>query len=198
MASAIGRSAVTQRFSMRLRHSPAGDRLQPAAHVSLCVTDNFIGTILCHPLISNSMSLCEPQRADHCTRCRKPFEQSAVRFMVRQRIVFEVIQNTPIYRGEVVPVCEACITTKERADAIREITCKSCGCSMLTASRWQGTTCSSRCAQRVRRGRQRRLRPMRQRPCAVCGELFTAKRSDARLCSVACKQRAYRLRQQAA
>ena len=48
--SAIGRSAVTQRFSMRLRHSPAGDRLQPAAHVSLCVTDNLIGTILCHHL----------------------------------------------------------------------------------------------------------------------------------------------------
>jgi predicted nucleic acid-binding Zn ribbon protein len=38
-------------------------------------------------------------------------------------------------------------------------------------------------------------RPVPKRPCVICGELFTPKRSDAIYCSDACKQRGYRRKQ---
>jgi len=55
--------------------------------------------------------------------------------------------------------------------------------------------CSQRCINDayMERRRQRHDATL-QKVCAVCGNTFTAKRTDARYCSHACKQSAYRKR----
>jgi hypothetical protein len=136
------------------------------------------------------MDRCDPQKADHCTRCREPFDPAAARFMVSAHVVLEVIDRVAITRGETVPVCSACATPKEQARATREATCVVCGCRMLKRDRSKAI-CSNRCQQRERRARRRALRQQR---CTVCHHYFSPKRDDAMFCSSACRQRAYRLR----
>lgn len=139
------------------------------------------------------MDYCDPQKADHCTRCREPFAPPAVRFMVSAHLVHYVIQSVVIARSETVPVCGACATLKEQSAATRDETCMVCSCRMLMPEgRKRRAICSNRCEQRERRSRRR---SMRWKRCTVCHNDFAPKRrDDALFCTSACRQRACRLR----
>lgn len=142
--------------------------------------------------------MVDPQQADHCTRCRKPFKANAIRFMVQEHVVCEVIQETlAITRTETVPVCKACVTIEEQTRSTSEAICECCGVPMLMSehkrSRLYHVTCSNRCAQRERRQRKYRYRP-HQQTCVVCKMPFHPTRANAEYCSNACRQRAHRLR----
>jgi hypothetical protein len=56
--------------------------------------------------------------------------------------------------------------------------------------------CTPGCAVRRQRQQQKHLRHLTRdgKKCAVCGEEFSAARSDARFCSPPCRQAAYRVR----
>jgi hypothetical protein len=142
---------------------------------------------------------CYPPKGGHCAYCGEPFGGNrTTAFMARASIVVALIglypRQFPIARRGFVPVCDACVTPGEMLAATREITCKGCGLAMRAPERKAGrpdlTTCSDRCAQRVRRLRRRQKR----RTCATCGLQFKTTRSDARFCGAACKQKAFRRR----
>ena len=110
--------------------------------------------------------------------------------MVRENVVWQVNEAAgyALTQWEIAPVCAACVTPAEEADATVERVCEGCGLTMR--SRFRGRTCSARCAMRASRARRRRFRPMNR--CIVCGASFKPKRSESVYCSSACKQRAYR------
>jgi hypothetical protein len=149
------------------------------------------------------MQLAESQLADHCTRCRSRFGRRAVRHMVSVHIVCEVLSGMAVTRNEIAPVCAACVSAAERVALTQKAKCVSCGCTMLSKPprrAWSLSairpTCSSRCAQRMRRQRRRsyRYRPKGSSVCKICKTSFTPKRTDARYCSGRCRQQAYRIR----
>lgn len=141
---------------------------------------------------------CHPQQADHCTRCREPFERTAIRYMVHATVQLYSVGNVGITRGEIVPVCKACTRADERRRLGEERSCIVCGCQMqVLDSKYRSVrtdvlVCSNRCAQRRRRASL--YRPRMKTICASCRKSFEPKRDDAKFCSVACKQRAYRRR----
>jgi hypothetical protein len=158
------------------------------------------------------------KKSGYCTRCGEPFGGNATAYMVRELVVwaFRPMRAEELYsyrnahggdpddptvrleQRETVPVCDACVTEAELADATIDATCGGCG-QRMRLSQWpyphwgvsRCRSCSDRCAQRARR-RQRRaeLRAV----CAVCNETFSPRRADARFCSDACRQKAYRQR----
>jgi hypothetical protein len=128
--------------------------------------------------------------AGHCTRCGDPFGGNhATAFMVREYVVWQVLGGiAALCQYETAPVCEACVTVKEQANATVATTCKGCGLPML-APEWRiKQTCSTRCAQRELRLRLRH----KKRMCATCGLKFETTRTDAKFCSGACRKMAYR------
>lgn len=125
-----------------------------------------------------------------CTRCTGQLNDSAI--IVRER-VYWTASYMPVQFWSVqhVPVCSACASPSEAAQATRSIVCAGCGMMMETPLRWRGRHCSERCEQRVRRLRHAAMAP--QRRCVVCDVRFPG-RADAVFCSAACKQRDYRAR----
>jgi hypothetical protein len=146
--------------------------------------------------------MVNPQQADHCTRCRKLFKASAVRFMVQEHVVCEVLKGMVVARGETVPVCKACVTIEEQTRSTRKAVCECRGVPMLMSEHRRNRffagnihiACSKRCAQRERRKRRSKYRYRPQRTCPTCNVRFQPTRADAEYCSNACRQRAYRLR----
>jgi hypothetical protein len=129
--------------------------------------------------------------AGHCTRCHEPFDANALAFMASERVAWT--GNGGRTRTETVPVCAACVTRKERAEATLARTCKGCGLAMRV--QWQllrrryEFTCSDRCAQRRRRLRRREEK---KRTCVTCGSEFKTTRAHSKCCSGACRQKKYR------
>jgi hypothetical protein len=81
--------------------------------------------------------------------------------------------------------------------------CVTCGRDVylrLTAGRVRdgivrhAIACSEACRKAFYRAQYFRRKGSRERPCEVCGEVFTQTRSDAKTCSPACRQKAYRRR----
>jgi hypothetical protein len=136
----------------------------------------------------------------HCTRCDEPFGDNATAYMVLEHVVWAVgISGIAFTQRETVPVCDACVTEKELANATEDATCAGCGQRMKLSQygrrmklRYRQATCSNRCEQRERRKRDRlSLWSI----CAICKTTFRPKRrGDAKFCSSACRQRAYRSR----
>ena len=130
------------------------------------------------------------KRSGACTRCEQPFGGNRfLAFMVGDEILWTIRGDLALIGWEVVAVCEACVTAKERATATRSVDCKGCGITMLSRLRWRGMTCSTRCAQRWLRQRRR----VKNLICKTCGLRFERSRTDAKFCSNACRQKAHRL-----
>ena len=123
--------------------------------------------------------------------------------MVREKILYRLIDDFPIYSEKKVPVCEICVTDQERERQHYKVTCKGCGrllsfplqrlgrvASLNGGGHRTARTCSNAC---FRRALRKRRRP-KGHVCAVCREEFTSARKDAKFCSSACRQWAYRLR----
>jgi hypothetical protein len=128
--------------------------------------------------------------AGHCTRCHEPFDANATAFMASESVIRP--GNGGLTRLETVPVCAACVTDNEQADATLARRCKGCGLAMrvqrrLLRRRYE-ITCSDRCAQRGRRLRRRE----KKRMCTTCGTEFKTTRAHAECCSGACRQKKYR------
>src|SRR6201990_1423335 len=130
--------------------------------------------------------------AGRCTRCHGPFDGNTTAFMVSESVVWQVTGAGGFTSPVPVPVCAACATDKEQADATLGLTCKGCGLAMR--ARWHllwrrhGLTCSDRCEQRCRRLRRRE----KKRTCATCVLEFKTTRTHAKCCSSACRQKKYR------
>jgi hypothetical protein len=79
--------------------------------------------------------------------------------------------------------------------------CPGCGRNVVveeSAARYrrrQHLICSQRCQYTYHnKQRSERTQKAREKTCEVCGEGFTAKRSDTKTCSSRCRQKAYRKR----
>src|SRR6516165_4869473 len=127
----------------------------------------------------------------------------------------EISDREPIYRvrffgtiwaekfgGRTISACTSC---KERPPKGSEwafrgpwypaLPCCSCDRPVFVDHKPKGLrvlVCSDRCRQAVYNARAYKPRCGTQKPCIICCEQFTPKRSDALYCSRACKQRVYR------
>lgn len=92
------------------------------------------------------------------------------------------------------PVCIGCMRWDERGWR-RQITptCPICAKPGEVVMRWRMRLyCSDACREEARRQRRRRQRSQHRLTCTVCGDEFSATRTDARTCSVRCRVRAHR------
>ena len=56
-----------------------------------------------------------------------PFGDNATAYMVRELVVWTMWGDFPCTQHETVPVCDACATVREAAEATVDATCKGCG-----------------------------------------------------------------------
>ena len=100
------------------------------------------------------------------------------------------------WRYEVATVCTDC---KGHAWYGRTAPCNGCGRPVTNLHdiqrRLKHPFCCEKCrAKAYRISRRAKTAETREKECPVCGETFTAERSDAVTCSSACRQKAYRRR----
>lgn len=133
------------------------------------------------------------RNARGCHRCSRPWRPGEMHYLVRGRVPFGFYGDGSTVVGsmpEVVSICRACLKPSEHVSGAPLI-CPGCAEPMQRTARCSLVrTCSSRCAQRERRARRRRQRPLQT--CTTCSRLFAPTRADAVTCSPACRQRAYR------
>ena len=121
--------------------------------------------------------------------------------------------------GRLLSICDKCFSERERDfrdkvagsnpalfgngfnqylnETWREpLPCEQCGRPVRIPQRYkrERIVCGKACQAVIFNAQSRMRRALGPRPCAVCGQSFTPKRSDSRYCSVACKQSAYRRR----
>ena len=134
------------------------------------------------------------KNAGHCTRCETPFGGNATAYMVREYVVWSILNDDcALCQNETVAVCDACVTERELERATEDAICPGCGQRMKLNPAWPKTTCSNRCEQRDRRKRRRALYAL-PAVCVVCKAEFWPERADAKFCSSAHRQKAYRRR----
>lgn len=141
--------------------------------------------------------------ADTCTRCEQPFASGAIRYMVRETVVYQMLADGSfaIFNTTIVAVCAGCLQPRE-CGPWRDRTCEGCTAPLrqygyewqndLPSSNKSIVACCPRCRLRAARRRRRLSRPLV--PCVHCLRFFQPKRSDARYCHQRCKQAAYRER----
>ena len=100
------------------------------------------------------------------------------------------------YSFHIVTVCTDC---KGHAWYGRTVPCNGCGRPVTNLHdiqrRLKHPFCCEKCrAKAYRISRRAKTAEAREKECPVCGEAFTAERSDAVTCSPACRQKAYRRR----
>jgi predicted nucleic acid-binding Zn ribbon protein len=140
--------------------------------------------------------MAEPffQRANHCTRCGKPFVAGAIVFMVREYVAWSADYTMAVGQLQTVAVCEQCASIAEHALERYERDCSGCGRRMSVTQ--QVSACSDACRQRLIRKKKRGTRP--QRSCEVCSIMFRPTRDDVKFCSDQCRQLADQRRNQMA
>jgi hypothetical protein len=130
-----------------------------------------------------------------CPKCHRELSE--------REPVYQVRRATPPYPG-IVHVCRKCWEERKSFTRYEEPKlCDSCERPVINKTRrygWSIIACSPDCRKRIENARYRAKRSQHpaDRPCVICDEPFTPKRSDALYCSPACKQKAYRQRSQEA
>ena len=103
---------------------------------------------------------------------------------------------------DAVPICEECApdwllelrTMVYSLDVYsHKAPCKTCGREVFFVSSSANFTGTAFCSKTCKSQHQAR-EVSRNRTCEICGEEFTATRSDAKTCSPACRQKAHRRR----
>ena len=126
----------------------------------------------------------------------------------------DLLPGEKVYRTELkwmTVLCEGCAPKYMKRDydpyGLRSYLTEPCDtCSRLVVFEATGRDHYRRhvfCCERCRwtyynTARNERAAQAREKACEVCGESFTATRTDARTCSPACKQKAYRQRKKEA
>jgi hypothetical protein len=137
-------------------------------------------------------------RASHrsgrnCGRCGRAFPRARTVWQAPVTTEFKNVWGVTTGHVDVAALfCRKCAAALwSDRDWSGPVQCRGCGRSFVWRSRQYRSqppqACSVRCKSRLAYNR-RRVAPT-DRPCVVCGESFTAKRSDAKTCGPTCRQK---------